>query len=47
MRGNYYTFQGGVAALFRRDWQFYFTLGWTNGRPSNNYTLSTGAQYLW
>jgi hypothetical protein len=47
MRGNYYTFQGGVAALFRRNWQFYFTLGWTNGKPSNNYTLSTGAQYIW
>lgn len=47
MRGNYYTFQGGLAAVLRRNWQLYFTLGWTGGDATNNYTLSSGASYHW
>ncbi len=47
MRGNYYTFQGGASALIGRNWQVYLTLGWTNGAPSNNYTLSSGVNYHW
>lgn len=47
MRGNFFGFQGGAAALFKRNWQFYLTLAWTNGDPANNYTLSSGVNYLW
>lgn len=47
MNGSYFTVQGGAAALFKRNWQFYFTLGWSGGDASNNYTLSTGMSHHW
>jgi hypothetical protein len=46
-RGNFYTFTGGLSALWRKHLQVYLTLEWSGGRPMNNYTLNTGINYLW
>jgi len=47
MRGNFYTFRGGAAANWRKNYQLYLTLEWTGGRVTDNYTLATGLNYHW
>ncbi|OAM89084.1 hypothetical protein AW736_14925 [Termitidicoccus mucosus] len=47
MNGSYFTVQGGVAAIFRRNLQLYLTYGFTGGKATNNYSLATGVNYHW
>jgi len=47
MRGHYYIFRAGGAALWKDRTQVYLTLEWGGGSVTNNYTLTSGISYHW